>query len=42
MHFIGEQLRRFGRYPSLATFRGGALCAFTIALIRLWLAGLHG
>jgi hypothetical protein len=40
MHLLGARLRRFGRYPShLATFRGGALCAFSIALIRLWLVG---
>jgi ABC-type uncharacterized transport system permease subunit len=40
MHLFGARLRRFGRYPShLATFRGGALCAFSIALIRLWLVG---
>jgi hypothetical protein len=38
MHLLGDRLRRLGRYPSnLATFRGGALCAFSIALIRLWL-----
>jgi hypothetical protein len=38
MHILGGRLRRFGRYPSnLGTFRGGALCAFSMALIRLWL-----
>ena len=42
MHLLGDRLRRFGRYPSnLATFRGGALCAFSMALIRWWLVGRH-
>ena len=41
MHFLGKRLRRFGRYPShLATFRGGVLFAFSMALIRWWLVGL--
>jgi len=41
MHFLGKRLRRFGQYPSnLATFSGGALFAFSMALIRWWLVGL--
>jgi hypothetical protein len=41
MHFLGKRLHRLGRYPSnLATFRGGALFAFSMALIRWWLVGL--
>lgn len=37
MHFLGKRLRRFERYASnLATFRGGALVAFSMALIRWW------
>ena len=40
MHFLGRLLRRFGRNPSdLATFRGGALFAFAMALIRWWIVG---
>jgi hypothetical protein len=43
MNFLGDRLRRFGRCTSsLATFRGGALCAFTMALIRFGLVGLDG
>lgn len=42
MRLLGERLRDFGRSPSsLATFRGGALFAFSMALIRWWLVGLH-
>jgi hypothetical protein len=41
MHLLGKRLRHFGRYASnLATFRGGALFAFSMALIRWWLVGL--
>jgi len=41
MHFLGKRLRRSGRSPSnLATFRGGSLFAFSMALIRWWLVGL--
>jgi hypothetical protein len=41
MHFLGKLQRRFGRCPgSLATFRGGAIFAFSMALIRWWLAAL--
>jgi hypothetical protein len=42
MHILGKRLRHFGRYASnLATFRGGALFAFSMGLIRWWLVGLH-
>jgi len=42
MHFLGRRLRRLGRYASnLATFRGGALFAFSMALIRWWLVDLR-
>ena len=42
MHLLGKRLRLVGRYASdLATFRGGALFAFSMALIRWWLVGLH-
>ncbi len=42
MHFLGKRLRHLGRYASnLATFRGGALFAFSMALIRWWLVGLR-
>jgi hypothetical protein len=38
MGFLGKRLRGIGRYPSsLATFRGGVLFAFPMALIRWWL-----
>jgi hypothetical protein len=41
MHLLGNRLRRAGRYASdLATFRGGALFAFSMAVIRWWLVGL--
>ena len=41
MHLLGKRLRLIGRYASdLATFRGGALFAFSMALIRWWLVGL--
>lgn len=41
MHFLGSRLRGFGRSPSnLATFRGSAIFAFSMALIRWWLVGL--
>ena len=41
MHVLGERLRRLGRQPSnLATFRGGAVFAFSMAMIRWWLVGL--
>jgi hypothetical protein len=40
MKFIGERMRQSGREPSgMATFRGGVLFAFSMALIRLWLVG---
>ena len=43
MQILGDRLRRFGRCTSsLATFRGGALCAFAMALIRFGLVGLDG
>lgn len=42
MQFFGNQLRSIGRSPSrLATFRGGALFALSMALIRWWLVGLQ-
>ena len=41
MHFLGKLQRRLGRSPgSLATFRGGALFALSMALIRWWLVGV--
>jgi hypothetical protein len=41
MHLLGRHLRHVGRYASdLATFRGGAIVAFSMALIRWWLVGL--
>jgi hypothetical protein len=41
MHLLGKRLSRFGRNPSnLATFRGGVLFAFSMALIRWWLVGM--
>jgi hypothetical protein len=41
MHFLGKRLSRFGRNPSnLATFWGGVLFAFSMALIRWWLVGI--
>jgi len=41
MGFLGKRLRGFGRHPSnIATFRGGVLFAFSMALIRWWLIGL--
>lgn len=40
MHLIGNRLRRDGRKPTiLATFWGGALFAFVVALIRVWRVG---
>lgn len=40
MHLLGKRLQQVGRYTSnLATFRGGALFAFSMALIRWWLVG---
>ena len=37
MDFLGKRLRGFGRYPgALATFRGGVLFAFFMALLRWW------
>lgn len=40
MQFLGKQLRQFGRNPSqIATFRGGVVFAFSMALIRWWLVG---
>lgn len=42
MRSVGERLRRVGRHASsLATFRGGALFALSMALIRWWLVGLR-
>ena len=36
MHFAGMRLRDWGHEPSsLATFRGGALFAFAMAIVRL-------
>ena len=41
MHLLGKRLRLVGRFASdLATFRGAALFAFSMALIRWWLVGL--
>jgi len=41
MYFLGKRMRRFGPYPSnLATFSGGAIFAFSMALVRWWLVGL--
>jgi hypothetical protein len=41
MHLLGKRLRHLGQHTSdLATFRGGALFAFSMALIRWWLVGL--
>ena len=41
MHFLGKQLRHLGRYTSsLVTFRGGAVFALSMALIRWLLVGL--
>ena len=41
MYLLGKRMRRFGRYPSsLATFSGGAIFAFSMALVRYWLIGL--
>ena len=38
MHFLGKRLSRLERNPSnLATFWGGVLFAFSMALIRWWL-----
>ena len=40
MHLLGKRLRRLERQPtSLATFWGGALFAFSMALVRWWLVG---
>ncbi len=40
MHLLGKRLRDLGRYTSnLATFRGGAIFALSMALIRWWLVG---
>ena len=40
MHLLGKRLRLVGQYASdLATFRGAALFAFSMALIRWWLVG---
>jgi hypothetical protein len=40
MYLLGGQLRRLGRQASsIATFRGGALFAFAMALVRWWLIG---
>jgi hypothetical protein len=42
MHWIGNQLRRWGRPATgLATFQGGAAFAFAMALIRWWLVGVR-
>jgi len=41
MHFLGRRLRLLERQPSsLVTFWGGALFAFSMALVRWWLVGL--
>jgi len=40
MYFLGKGLRRLGREPTdLASFRGAAIFAFAMALIRWWLVG---
>lgn len=41
MGLLGKQLRRFGQHPSdIATFRGGVVFAFSMAVIRWWLVGM--
>jgi hypothetical protein len=41
MHLLGRRLRNLERQvTSLATFWGGALFAFSMALVRWWLLGL--
>jgi hypothetical protein len=40
MGLLGKQIRRAGHWPSsVATFRGGAVFAFAMALVRWWLVG---
>jgi hypothetical protein len=40
MGFVGKQIRRSGRWPSsVATFRGGVVFAFSMALVRFLLIG---
>ena len=40
MGFLGKQIRRSGRWPSsVATFRGGVVFAFSMALVRFLLIG---
>jgi len=40
MHQVGKRLRNVGRHASeLATFRGGALFALAMALVRWWIVG---
>ena len=40
MSLFGSQVRRAGQWPSgIATFRGGVLFAFSMALVRWWLVG---
>ncbi len=41
MHLLGKRLRNAGQFASdLATFHGGALFAFSMALVRWGLVGL--
>ncbi|MEO8026246.1 MAG: hypothetical protein ABI823_07220 [Bryobacteraceae bacterium] len=41
MSLVGDLLRKLGRQPSsLATFRGGSIFAFAMALVRLAFIGL--
>jgi hypothetical protein len=40
LDFAGRQLRRFYKNPgSIATFRGGVVFAFSMAVVRWWLVG---
>jgi hypothetical protein len=40
MGLLGQQIRRAGHWPSsVATFRGGVVFAFSMALVRWWLIG---
>lgn len=40
MKLVGERLRLVGQNPiGIATFRGGLIFAFCVALIRWWLVG---
>lgn len=40
MDLLGKQIRRAGHWPSsVATFRGGVVFAFSMALVRWWFVG---